>query len=634
MRRVTLSAVGVLGLLLAAPAGATVPFSYEWKTPRVAVTWSEENQGPAYLVARRQVAHWKRYADTLWARSPGAPRLVMEVSLRGYFEYPVGGKPAPVVRLRAGEQAAAVTAPLTERKVIQALLQVRGGEAPPVPLTDDSCPRLSPDGRWLALVTWRGSGPEVWLTRTDSGRGIRVRFPAGEKDLADGLVESEPAWSPDGRYLAWIQGGRAVLVEPEAGSARLVSAPEREPLELLWSPGPGSPLLVRYSDETFDVLDLQRSHALPLSALLKDAAPTGDFHWSPSGGKLLFRTQSRIVTTGLRRPGTLFSELETWMGRLLGQHSPAAPRYGANEDRLAVLSLPGRRLETFPLAPTPLASGSIESVGWSAAEDVLFVVKRQEEGFSLVRLPLRGRGPAVVVVDGSRPLASVGHRTAEDDSSSSGRRAAFLQGADLLLVSAEPSADISKPFPQNEVVALRLAPGPEGGYRGVESDAITEDEAGLRLVLESIEHTDGSPLKHRFPGGLLAAVPLKGAATTAVRARIAAGGVVDADIHSDADSPLAVLVLSHDGVGRIVAIAGGAGAPIETALSERLAAPSAVTPEDRPLPQVDPYDGLDALAPAREEATSVPLAVALGALGVLVLALVAVGMRGSRRRPR
>lgn len=74
-----------------------------------------------------------------------------------------------------------------------------GGEA--VRLTasdeDESRPRWSPDGRWLAFLSGReGDESQVWLLDRRGGEGVKITdFEGGVSDLA---------WSPDGKRLALI----------------------------------------------------------------------------------------------------------------------------------------------------------------------------------------------------------------------------------------------------------------------------------------------------------------------------------------------------------------------------------------------------------------------------------------------
>ncbi|MBK5254641.1 MAG: S9 family peptidase [Vicinamibacteria bacterium] len=69
---------------------------------------------------------------------------------------------------------------------------------------DDLKPRFSPDGRRIAFVSDRSSGPgefetwksDVWVVGVDGGEPERL--------TANPFVDDTPEWSPDGRQIAWL----------------------------------------------------------------------------------------------------------------------------------------------------------------------------------------------------------------------------------------------------------------------------------------------------------------------------------------------------------------------------------------------------------------------------------------------
>ena len=158
------------------------------------------------------------------------------------------------------------------REVMRLVRVAAGGSAQPLPFEADAfgrAPRISPDGRRIAVTTWIG---EVWIY--DLARGSRVRLPRsnavpydylswapnGEKvafmgypmgrsgiqifwqktdggseaDLlvSEGTFEKHPgSFTPDGRTFAWT-----VALGPESSAIRLQSVGQKDKAKI-WAAG-------------------------------------------------------------------------------------------------------------------------------------------------------------------------------------------------------------------------------------------------------------------------------------------------------------------------------------------------------------------------------------------------------------
>ncbi|HEY6929443.1 MAG TPA: S9 family peptidase [Thermoanaerobaculia bacterium] len=104
---------------------------------------------------------------------------------------------------------------------------------------DDVLPSWSPDGREIAFVTRRGDDPD----RTDNWDIYVVEARAGgkERQLTTSVEadnnpdwETAPAWSPDGKWIAYLHGGDPKLIEyvtntlaviPSSGGAPRIVTP-------------------------------------------------------------------------------------------------------------------------------------------------------------------------------------------------------------------------------------------------------------------------------------------------------------------------------------------------------------------------------------------------------------------------
>ncbi len=68
-------------------------------------------------------------------------------------------------------------------------------------------PSWSPDGRWLAYVTWTADGGHLWKVRSD-GRGSPTRLTEAP------AFYSDPAWAPDGETIVLLRAPAHERVQP------------------------------------------------------------------------------------------------------------------------------------------------------------------------------------------------------------------------------------------------------------------------------------------------------------------------------------------------------------------------------------------------------------------------------------
>lgn len=105
-------------------------------------------------------------------------------------------------------------------------MPAKGGRAAPVAtgMAFEVQPTFSPDGKWIAYVSDRSGGDNVWIARADGSDARRI------SDEDDGAVRTSPEWSADGkslyvsryriridRYELWrhpVDGGPGELVAP------------------------------------------------------------------------------------------------------------------------------------------------------------------------------------------------------------------------------------------------------------------------------------------------------------------------------------------------------------------------------------------------------------------------------------
>jgi Tol biopolymer transport system component len=178
---------------------------------------------------------------------------------------------------------------------------------------DFEAPSWSPDGEMLAFSGERGSRRGIWVVRADgtrlrlvaskgfrprwSPRGNRIAFadlgriyvvPArggAVRRLTRGPYDSDPAWSPDGRTIAFVRsdanGGSQVLqiVSGRGGPLRAMSAGIEDMTDLQWSPD-GLRILFGASEHLYVVRVRDRARRL----LRRGEWPA----WSPDGRRIAF----------------------------------------------------------------------------------------------------------------------------------------------------------------------------------------------------------------------------------------------------------------------------------------------------------------------------------------------------------
>jgi hypothetical protein len=605
--RICLALLVCLAALLTAwyagPAWATAGFAYRWKSPHVSVMWREGNESPEMPALRRQVGHWKRLAESLWSKESGAAPLDVQVSFYG----PEMGSEGPVIKLKSGSRSAEIKPPFEEAEIVKKLVEVRGGATTAAAPPDDAEPRISPDGFWVASIRWHGGDPEVWITKRNGDTVTRVPFVGG-RDLLDRLILTAPTWSPDGHQVAWIQGHRVVIFSTLQRAARYVTPAGKDPVEVLWPPREGGPMLVRYSDESFDFLDGVSGSIIPVSSLLKKAAPMGRFFWSPTGQRLLFRTQSRIEVAALTLPGKAANLWDRFLNKALGgPPPPPEPKEGDETERLAVLDLRARRLDAYPLDGTPLDLTEITSVSWSPDEQTIFAVGSLEpRGAKLVRFPLRHDSKPDEVLSDPGRVVTLGWRSTQmtTDKLPDPRFAQYALLKEDAVFPSQSGTDFASAYPDGGLVQLEVQPGPQGGYLGVEGEEEeTQSEPRQVIFLENMDHAGGEEIRRDFPGGYLVTYTLDGPLVPRIRSFVADRKPVDLDVIWERGQSIAVGMLSEGGgVGTLVGVAPHPtirGQVVDVSLSELMTRANgivAANPYDSPFQLTDASTGTSTLS--------------------------------------
>jgi len=172
-------------------------------------------------------------------------------------------------------------------------------------------PAMSPDGRRVAYTVreadWEENAYETQIWLVDTQTAAARQLTRGEKS------SSAPAWSPDGRWLAFVseRDGRRQLyrIDPTGGEAEPLTTGEEGVEAFAWSPD-GRSIAFTMTDPKskaveerdkkygeFEIVDqdhrMTHLHVLELAAktlrrLTEGSFTVGRFDWSPDGASVAF----------------------------------------------------------------------------------------------------------------------------------------------------------------------------------------------------------------------------------------------------------------------------------------------------------------------------------------------------------
>ncbi|WP_236650266.1 amidohydrolase family protein [Kutzneria albida] len=232
---------------------------------------------------------------------------------------------------------------------------------PARPLTRDqwwkSDPAWSPDGRYLSYSTDRGGKLDIWLRELATGQDRQLT------NLPEAAALSG-SWSRDGSHLAFLdQTGALYTVEVASGAVRKVFAATFEPGRPTWS-ADGSvialaaikPYSARYREGLSEILLVDRAtgkgtYVAPLPDRgLQTRGDDGPV-WSPDGRKMAFVVASTLWVVEVHPDGTFAGEprqVTTEVTDAPSWHGDSRHLLYLNNGRLRLVPVDGGRARTIP----------------------------------------------------------------------------------------------------------------------------------------------------------------------------------------------------------------------------------------------------------------------------------------------
>jgi Tol biopolymer transport system component len=157
----------------------------------------------------------------------------------------------------------------------------------------DRYPNWSPDSSAIAFRSNRTPSIsfDIWKIRADGSGAVRI---TADSALWGASLETDPAWSPDGRKIAFVSdrdGNREIYVGNADGSSphRLTDNPAIDQFPA-WSPDSSKLAFGTNRDGNDEIYVMSASDGSGQTNLTADPAADRYAAWSPDGAKIAFRS--------------------------------------------------------------------------------------------------------------------------------------------------------------------------------------------------------------------------------------------------------------------------------------------------------------------------------------------------------
>jgi TolB protein len=137
----------------------------------------------------------------------------------------------------------------------------------------------SPSGNQLAFVSNRSGSEELWVVDSNGANATQL--------TSDGGSKHSTAWSPKGRWIAYVRNGDIWVYDLKFASSKNLTMGNGENIEPCWSPSGTQIVFVSDRSGNWDIWVMDASGA-NLTQLTNTPQEERRPVWSPNGQKIAF----------------------------------------------------------------------------------------------------------------------------------------------------------------------------------------------------------------------------------------------------------------------------------------------------------------------------------------------------------
>lgn len=216
-------------------------------------------------------------------------------------------------------------------------------------------PTVAPDGR-LAYVTYKGGAPEIWGQKRPGGAHVKL-YPTSV-GKPEGNCYS-PAWSPDGKRLAFIQGDRRgntdiMVLDADSGRVRRLTDSNCLNSEPCWNPA-GTQIAFTSDRAGGPQVYLMEEDGSNVRRLTHEGNYNASPSWSPTGAMIAYvsRFEGKFDLFVYKLGEGKSYQITK------GVQSSESPSWSPDERRLVYTLNTGRGLQLFT---TDLSGATVRSL--------------------------------------------------------------------------------------------------------------------------------------------------------------------------------------------------------------------------------------------------------------------------------